>query len=33
LIGLREGQSIEWPYPNGDTRLLKILSVIRPAAA
>ncbi len=33
LIGLREGQSIEWPYPNGDTRLLKILSVTRPTAA
>ena len=30
LIGLRKGQSIEWPYPSGDTRTLKILKVIRP---
>lgn len=33
LIGLRKGQSIEWPYPNGDTRMLKILKVVRPPAA
>ena len=30
LIGLTSGQSIEWPYPNGETRALKILSVTRP---
>ena len=30
LIGLRKGQSIEWPYRNGDTRMLTILKVIRP---
>ena len=30
LIGLRKGQSIEWPYPSGDTRTLRILQVIRP---
>ena len=30
LIGLTSGQSIDWPYPNGDTRTLKILSVTRP---
>jgi regulator of nucleoside diphosphate kinase len=33
LIGLRKGQSIEWPYPTGETRMLKILKVTRPAAA
>lgn len=33
LIGLRKGQSIEWPYPNGDTRMLTILKVTRPAPA
>ena len=33
LIGLRKGQSIEWPYPNGDTRMLKILKVTRPTPA
>lgn len=32
LIGLREGQSIDWPYPNGGSRVLRILSVRRPAA-
>ena len=32
LIGLGKGQSIEWPYPNGDTRMLKILKVTRPTA-
>ena len=30
LIGLRVGQSISWPYPNGDRRMLKILAVTRP---
>lgn len=30
LIGLRSGQSIDWPYPNGDLRTLKILKVARP---
>jgi regulator of nucleoside diphosphate kinase len=33
LIGLRTGQSIAWPHPNGETRMLKILKVTRPAAA
>lgn len=33
LIGLGKGQSIEWPYPTGETRMLKILKVTRPAAA
>lgn len=32
LIGLRKGQSIDWPYPRGDSRSLKILNVSRPAA-
>jgi len=32
LIGLRKGQSIDWPYPNGDSRPLKILEVALPAA-
>ena len=32
LIGLRVGQSIEWPYPNGDMRMLKILKVTRPVS-
>lgn len=27
LIGLRKGQSIEWPYLSGDSRMLKILEV------
>ena len=30
LIGLRKGQSIEWPYRTGETRMLKILKVTRP---
>jgi len=30
LIGLRKGQSIEWPYRNGETRMLRILKVTRP---
>jgi hypothetical protein len=30
LIGLRKGQSIEWPYRTGETRMLKILKVMRP---
>jgi regulator of nucleoside diphosphate kinase len=33
LIGLKKGQSIEWPYRNGDTRLLTILKVRRPIPA
>ena len=33
LIGLRKGQSIEWPYRNGETRLLTILKVGRPTPA
>jgi len=33
LIGLRKGQSIEWPYRNGETRLLTILKVRRPTLA
>jgi regulator of nucleoside diphosphate kinase len=32
LIGLRQGQSIEWPYLSGDSRTLKILEVRQPAA-
>lgn len=27
LIGLRVGQSISWPFPNGKERKLKVLSV------
>lgn len=30
IIGLRKGQSINWPYPDGSTRMLKILKVTRP---
>ena len=30
LIGLKKGQSIDWPYRNGETRMLKILKVTRP---
>ena len=30
LIGLRKGQSIEWPYRTGETRMLTILKVTRP---
>lgn len=33
LIGLRKGQSIEWPYRTGETRMLKILKVTRPKPA
>lgn len=33
LIGLKKGQSIEWPYRSGDTRLLTILRVTRPTRA
>ena len=33
LIGLRKGQSIEWPYRTGETRMLKILKVTRPTPA
>jgi len=31
LIGLKKGQSIDWPYPSGDSRPLKILNVARPS--
>ena len=31
LIGLREGQSIDWPCPSGRRRVLRILNVRRPA--
>lgn len=27
LIGLSEGQSIDWPYPDGRPRMLRISSV------
>ena len=30
LIGLRTGQSINWPYPDGSSRVLKILKVTHP---
>jgi regulator of nucleoside diphosphate kinase len=30
LIGLKKGQSIEWPYRTGETRMRKILKVTRP---
>lgn len=30
LIGLRIGQTIEWPLPNGKSKTLKVLSVSRP---
>lgn len=30
LIGLREGDSIDWPLPGGKTRRLSIVSVDRP---
>ena len=32
LIGLAKGQSIDWPCPSGRARVLRILSVMRPAA-
>ena len=32
LIGLRKGQSIDWPRPNGGPRVLRILNVRRAAA-
>lgn len=31
LIGLRKGQSIDWPYRSGETRTLTILEVTRAA--
>ena len=31
LIGLRTGQSIDWPSPSGRPRVLRILAVTRPA--
>jgi regulator of nucleoside diphosphate kinase len=30
LIGLRKGQSINWPYPDGSSRILRILKVTHP---
>jgi regulator of nucleoside diphosphate kinase len=33
LIGLRKGQSIEWPYRSGETRMLRILKVTCPTPA
>ena len=32
LIGLRKGQSIDWPCPSGRPRVLRILNVSRPAS-
>lgn len=32
LIGLREGQSIDWPTPSGRQRVLRILKVARPVS-
>ncbi len=32
LIGLRTGQSIDWPFPNGRSRVLQILNVRRRVA-
>lgn len=29
LFGLRRGQSIEWPFPSGQPRRLKVLDVIQ----
>ena len=28
LIGLKVGQEIEWPFPNGESRQLKVIEVI-----
>ncbi len=34
LIGLRKGQSIEWPMPNGKVRHLKVVEILyQPEAA
>lgn len=30
LLGLREGQTIRWPFPNNHSRNLKVLSVTKP---
>jgi len=32
LLGLREGQSIDWPFPNGQSRRLKVVTVMQQAA-
>ena len=32
LIGLREGQVIDWPFPNGKSRRLRVVSVTQQAA-
>lgn len=29
LLGLREGQTIRWPFPNNNSRSLKVLSVAK----
>lgn len=28
LLGLQEGQTIDWPFPNGQSRRLKVVSVM-----
>lgn len=28
LLGLRVGQEIDWPFPNGESRRLKVMNVI-----
>lgn len=30
LLGLEEGQSIEWPFPNGSPRRLRVVSLVNP---
>lgn len=30
LIGLKVGQEIDWPFPSGETRLLKVVDVTYP---
>lgn len=29
LLGLREGQVIDWPFPNGQSRRLKVVTVVQ----
>lgn len=31
LLGLKAGQEIDWPFPNGESRRLKVLNVIHAA--
>ena len=33
LLGLEVGQSIDWPFPAGETRRLRVQQVLDPAAA